>query len=162
MDYHPWPEAPSVLSFIYARLDYSRLEFVGSDLSGLPCRRLYLTAENENGALGARRPHPQSGTTAIGKPFTLQTRLAILRVGPSSPRSTNWRLIMTSAADRDPRHHTQKMQKKLEEVKQHLREDIEKVDEPQLKAMFETSAEVIGGLQKAFQDYEQKNEPAWR
>ncbi|MER8365624.1 hypothetical protein NKJ72_10540 [Mesorhizobium sp. M0045] len=69
---------------------------------------------------------------------------------------------MTSAADRDPRHHTQKMQKKLEEVKQHLREDIEKVDEPQLKAMFETSAEVIGGLQKAFQDYEQKNEPAWR
>ncbi|MES0037004.1 hypothetical protein NKJ74_17230 [Mesorhizobium sp. M0046] len=69
---------------------------------------------------------------------------------------------MTSAADRDPRHHTQKMQKKLEEVKRHLREDIEKVDEPQLKAMFETSAEVIGGLQKAFQDYEQKNEPAWR
>ncbi|MCP9228746.1 hypothetical protein NMG46_00550 [Mesorhizobium sp. LMG 17147] len=69
---------------------------------------------------------------------------------------------MTSAADRDPRHHTQKMQKKLEEVKQHLREDIEKVDEPQLKAMSETSAEVIGGLQKAFQDYEQKNEPAWR
>ncbi|MER9053561.1 hypothetical protein [Mesorhizobium sp. M0910] len=69
---------------------------------------------------------------------------------------------MTSAADRDPRHHTQKMQKKLEEVKQHLREDIEKVDEPQLKAMFETSAEVIGGLQKAFQDCEQKNEPAWR
>ncbi|TIT21999.1 MAG: hypothetical protein E5W70_14305 [Mesorhizobium sp.] len=69
---------------------------------------------------------------------------------------------MTSAADRDPRHHTRKMQKKLEEVKQHLREDIEKVDEPQLKAMFETSAEVIGGLQKAFQDYEQKNEPAWR
>ncbi|MER8818496.1 hypothetical protein NKH70_01545 [Mesorhizobium sp. M0991] len=69
---------------------------------------------------------------------------------------------MTSAADRDPRHHTQKMQKKLEEVKQHLREDIEKVDSPQLKAMFETSAEVIGGLQKAFQDYEQKNEPAWR
>ncbi|MER9614186.1 hypothetical protein [Mesorhizobium sp. M0207] len=69
---------------------------------------------------------------------------------------------MTSAADRDPRHHTQKMQKKLEEVKQHLHEDIEKVDEPQLKAMFETSAEVIGGLQKAFQDYEQKNEPAWR
>ncbi|MER8427190.1 hypothetical protein [Mesorhizobium sp. M1403] len=69
---------------------------------------------------------------------------------------------MTTATDRDPRHHTQKMQKKLEEVKQHLRQDIEKVDEPQLKAMFETSAEVIGGLQKAFQDYEQKNEPAWR
>jgi hypothetical protein len=28
--------------------------------------------------------------------------------------------------------------------------------------MFETSAEVLGGLIKAFRDYEQKNEIAWR
>jgi hypothetical protein len=54
------------------------------------------------------------------------------------------------------------MQKRLTETMQHLREDIEKVDEPRLKAMFETSAEVLGGLVKAFRDYEQKNEPAWR
>lgn len=69
---------------------------------------------------------------------------------------------MASAADRDPRHHTQKMQKAFEELKDHLREDIEKVDEPQLKAMFETSAEVLAGLVKAFRDYEQRNESAWR
>ena len=69
---------------------------------------------------------------------------------------------MASAADRDPRHHTQKMKKRLNETIAHLREDIEKVDEPQLKAMFETSAEVLGGLVKAFSDYEQKNESAWR
>ncbi len=69
---------------------------------------------------------------------------------------------MASTTERDPRHHTQKMRKKLEEVKQHLREDIEKVDEPQLRAMFETSAEVIAGLEKAFSDYEKKNESAWR
>jgi hypothetical protein len=69
---------------------------------------------------------------------------------------------MASAADRDPRHHTKKMQKALEEIRTHLREDIQKVDEPQLKAMFETSAEVLGGLEKAFRDYEQKNEGAWR
>ena len=54
------------------------------------------------------------------------------------------------------------MQKALKDIKAHLREDIEKVDEPQLKAMFETSAEVLGGLIKAFRDYEQKNESAWR
>jgi ferric iron reductase protein FhuF len=54
------------------------------------------------------------------------------------------------------------MQKALNEIKEHLRQDIEKVDEPQLKAMFETSAEVLGGLIKAFRDYEQKNESAWR
>jgi hypothetical protein len=28
--------------------------------------------------------------------------------------------------------------------------------------MFETAAEVLGGLEKAFKDYEQKNEAAWR
>ncbi len=68
---------------------------------------------------------------------------------------------MASAADRDPRHHTQKMQKALQDIRHHLREDIQKVDEPRLKAMFETSAEVLGGLEKAFRDYEQKNESAW-
>jgi hypothetical protein len=40
-----------------------------------------------------------------------------------------------------------------------LREDIDKVDEPQLKAMFETSAEVLLGLSKAFSNCE-RNEPA--
>ena len=69
---------------------------------------------------------------------------------------------MAHASNRDPRHHTQKMQKALKEIQSHLREDIEKVDEPQLKAMFETSAEVLSGLCKAFQDYERKNEAAWQ
>jgi hypothetical protein len=45
---------------------------------------------------------------------------------------------------------------------EHLRADIEKVDEPRLEAMFETSAEVLSGLIKAFRDCELKNEPAWR
>lgn len=68
---------------------------------------------------------------------------------------------MASEADSNPRHHTQKMQRRLQETIDHLREDIGKVDEPQLKAMFETAAEVLGGLKKAFSDYEQKNEAAW-
>lgn len=69
---------------------------------------------------------------------------------------------MASSADRNPQHHTQKMKTRLQETVAHLREDIEKVDEPQLKAMFETSAEVLSGLMKAFSDYEKKNEAAWR
>ena len=69
---------------------------------------------------------------------------------------------MASHSDNNPLHHTQKMKKALEDIRSHLREDIEKVDEPQLKAMFETSAEVLGGLTKAFSDYERKNESAWR
>jgi len=70
--------------------------------------------------------------------------------------------VKMANADSHPRHHTQKMQKALQQIKDHLRADIAKVNEPQLKSMFETSAEVLGGLIKAFQDYEQKNEKAWR
>jgi hypothetical protein len=69
---------------------------------------------------------------------------------------------MASPADSNPRHHTQKMKQELQEVVDHLREDVAKVDEPQFQAMFETSAEVLSGLIKAFSDYEQKNERAWR
>jgi hypothetical protein len=76
--------------------------------------------------------------------------------------STCRRTIMPSSADRNPKHHTEKMKGRLQETITHLREDIQKVDEPQLKAMFETSAEVLGGLVKAFGDYEKKNEAAWR
>ena len=64
-----------------------------------------------------------------------------------------------ASSDRDPRHHTEKMQKALKEIHDHQRQDITKVDEPQLKAI---SAEVLGGLMKAFSDYEKKNEAAWR
>ena len=63
--------------------------------------------------------------------------------------------------ERNSLHHTRKMTARLKETIDHLRADIEKVNEPQFKAMFETSAEVLGGLVKAFQDYEKKNENAW-
>jgi uncharacterized membrane-anchored protein YhcB (DUF1043 family) len=69
---------------------------------------------------------------------------------------------MASPLDRDPRHHTQKMQTRVQELIDHLRADLDKVDDIQLKAMFETSAEVLAGLKKAFSDYQQKNESAWR
>lgn len=69
---------------------------------------------------------------------------------------------MQSDDNLNPLHHTQKMQARLEETVNHLREDILKVDEPQLQAMFETAAEVLNGLKKAFRDYEEKKENAWK
>ena len=63
---------------------------------------------------------------------------------------------------REPGHYTQKMKAVLGGVVTQLRRDVEKVDEPQLKAMLETSAEVMNGLIKAFEDYDKKNEAAWR
>jgi hypothetical protein len=54
------------------------------------------------------------------------------------------------------------MEQQLQGIRDHLREDIAKIDEPQCKAMFETAAEVLGGLTKAFHDYQQKSERAWQ
>ena len=67
---------------------------------------------------------------------------------------------MASTADHDPRHHTQKMQRRLKETIGLAGRRPER--SANVKAMFETAAEVLGGLVKAFHDYEQKNEAAWR
>jgi len=69
---------------------------------------------------------------------------------------------MASNVDGDPAFHARKMRQRLEDTLAHMREDIEKVDDPKFKAMFETSAEVLGGLTKAFSDFEKKSETAWR
>ncbi|HJS53097.1 MAG TPA: hypothetical protein VJ765_01095 [Chitinophagaceae bacterium] len=61
-----------------------------------------------------------------------------------------------------PHEHTANIKNELIKLSVHLREDVEKVDDPQAKALFEVSAEVIDGLEKAFTDYEKKNEPAWK
>ena len=53
----------------------------------------------------------------------------------------------------DPRHHTQKMAKQLQDTITHLREDVKKVDEPRAKALFEVTAEVLIGLRKTFEDF---------
>lgn len=69
---------------------------------------------------------------------------------------------MNNYPETDPRHHTQKIQTKLESLIEHLREDVQKVNEPQARALFETSAEVLKGLKTAYAHYEQKSEAAWR
>ncbi|MCE3045000.1 MULTISPECIES: hypothetical protein [Legionella] len=59
-------------------------------------------------------------------------------------------------------HHVNKMQQAFKDQVDHLRKDIKLIDEPQCKAMFETSAEVLSGLIKAFEDYKEKKEEAWK
>jgi len=66
------------------------------------------------------------------------------------------------AEQSDPHHHVKKVSARFQELQEHLRDDVEKIDDPRARAMFETAAEVLGGLQKAFHDYEAKNEPARR
>jgi hypothetical protein len=65
------------------------------------------------------------------------------------------------AVPEDARHLTDKMRHAFVGRQQQLRQDVNKVDEPQLKALFETSAEVLGALAKSLDDYRRKHEPAW-
>lgn len=61
----------------------------------------------------------------------------------------------------DPCHHTVKLKAMIEEACQHAREDIANIDDPKGQALFETTAEVLGGLLNAFTDYELGG-PAWQ
>lgn len=65
-------------------------------------------------------------------------------------------------SESDPRHHTAKVGRRLEELIAHLREDIRKIDEPKAQALFETAAEVLKGLRAAFEHYERGSEQAMR
>ena len=67
-----------------------------------------------------------------------------------------------SLSERDPRYHTQNVGRMMEDLINHLHEDIDKVDDPQAKALFEVSSEVLRGLQRAFEHFETKAEKAWR
>ena len=69
---------------------------------------------------------------------------------------------MKLSSKADPIHHTQKIKARMRQLIEHLREDVGKVMEPKAQALFETSAEVLIGLVKAFDDYEKKSEGEWR
>ena len=65
---------------------------------------------------------------------------------------------METIASKDPRAHTGNVRKEFQELIDHLREDIDKMDEPKAQALFETAAEVITGLDTAFKHFEEKSE----
>jgi hypothetical protein len=44
----------------------------------------------------------------------------------------------------------------------HVREDVRKVADPQAKALFETTAEVLIGLRTAHEHFEKRSEEAWK
>lgn len=62
----------------------------------------------------------------------------------------------------DPRAHAKNIRTEMQEIVDHLRRDIGKVDDPKAEALFETSAEVLQGVITAFTHFEEKSEEAWR
>jgi hypothetical protein len=66
-----------------------------------------------------------------------------------------------TALESDPRRHTAKVKAMLSDVISHAREDVDKVADPKAQALFETIAEVVQGLVRAYDHFEQKSEAAW-
>jgi deglycase len=64
--------------------------------------------------------------------------------------------------DPDPGHHAQHLKLLLNDVAVRARDDVRKVSDPKAQALFETTAEALKGLAKAFDDYEAKREEAWK
>ena len=65
-------------------------------------------------------------------------------------------------SEKDPRRHTAHVRGRLEELIGHLRDDIGKIDDPRAQALFETTAEGLGGLVKAYEHFDAGAEEAWR
>ncbi len=61
----------------------------------------------------------------------------------------------------DPHVHTQHLKTMLNETIRHCREDIPRISDTRLRAMFETTAEVLKGLVTAYDHYDQGREAAF-
>lgn len=59
-------------------------------------------------------------------------------------------------------HETDETRQKLDDLIEHVRKNIESVREPRAQALFETTAEVLGGLKTAYEHYEAGSEAAFR
>lgn len=70
--------------------------------------------------------------------------------------------VATEYPETHPCHHTAKIKQMLQDVADHCRDDVEKIDEPRAQALFETTAEVLRGLATAYEHYEEGAEKAWQ
>jgi len=62
----------------------------------------------------------------------------------------------------DPKFHSRNIRDMLQGVVDHVREDVKVVKEPHARALFETTAEVLTGLQRAYEHFENSSEEAWK
>jgi len=62
----------------------------------------------------------------------------------------------------DPMYQVATIHRMLQELITHCRRESVKIDEPKAQVLFETSAEVLGGLKTAYEHYATGEEPAMR
>ncbi len=59
-------------------------------------------------------------------------------------------------------HRVEQVQSQFIQLAEHLRAEIKTIEDPSCKALFETAAEVILGLDTAFEHYKKHEEAAWK
>jgi hypothetical protein len=62
----------------------------------------------------------------------------------------------------DAKRNSSTMQQALTDLVDQARKDIDRVDDPQFKAILETTAEVLIGLRKTLEDYGEGREKVWQ
>ena len=70
--------------------------------------------------------------------------------------------ILAKAEERDRNQHAAKIREMLSGIIDHARRDVDKVDDPHARALFETTAEVLTGLRTAYEHFERRSEKAWQ
>ena len=69
---------------------------------------------------------------------------------------------METLESSDPKAHAANIEKALSELIEHMRSDVDRVNEPKAQALFETGAEVLIGVRTAFEHYRTSAEKAMR
>lgn len=62
----------------------------------------------------------------------------------------------------NPVEHARNIEDILASLKSLMRSEIQVFHDPKAKALLETSAEVLGGLEKAFHDFLSKEDDVWK
>jgi uncharacterized membrane protein len=72
-----------------------------------------------------------------------------------------WHAPCTWGHSRDPKVHTAQIRQAMQDLITHLRQDVDRVDETRAQVLFETTAEVLEGLIKTYDDYAAGDEVAF-
>ena len=70
--------------------------------------------------------------------------------------------MQTNEAQMTAQQHAQRIAQMLQQVQHECRTDIGRVSDPKAQALFETIAEVLGGVMKALEHYQSGSESVWR
>ncbi len=61
---------------------------------------------------------------------------------------------MEEYQENDPRHHTEKIKRMLDDVINHAQEDMGKTDNVKARALFDTTSKLLGSLKGIYEEFE--------